>query len=299
MIGALETPPRPGTDHTLATGADQTSAASPGRPAPRSGIYEGWVWHRRTSPVEHAFRYRVFMPLLDLAELPELLDGLPLWSARRRAPARIRRSDHLGDPRVPLADAARDLVAERTGARPAGPVLMLANPRYWGVGMNPVAFYYLYASEPCGGLEAMIADVTNTPWGESRPYVLTADGARGSSGDGLRGDFEKRLHVSPFMPMDQTYEWDASAPGERLGVSIRNREGRAVVFEASIDLVRHEISPGYTSRLLLRYPPMTIATIARIYLNAAKLKLKGAPYFRHPDSHPSGHADDRPPGGRA
>lgn len=276
-------------------------AAPAPRPAPTSAIYEGWVSHRRTAPVEHSLRYRVFMPLVDVDRLPELLDPIPLWSARSRAPARYRRRDYLrghGE-HLPLGDAARDLVAERTGARPAGPVLMLANPRYWGVGMNPVAFYYLYASAPCGGLEAMIADVTNTPWGESRPYVLTADAARGSSGDGLRGDFEKRLHVSPFMPMDQTYEWDASAPGERLGVSIRNREGRAVVFEATIDLVRHEISPGYTSRLLLRYPPMTIATIARIYLNAAKLKLKGAPYFRHPDSHPSGHADDRPPGGRA
>ncbi|MEZ5060563.1 MAG: DUF1365 domain-containing protein [Solirubrobacterales bacterium] len=249
-------------------------------PAPGSGIYEGWVSHRRASPVEHSFRYRIFMPLLDLADLPELLDRVPLWSARRRAPARIRRCDYLGNPGVPLADAARDLVAEHTGTRPAGPVLMLANPRYWGVGMNPVAFYYLYGSgsEDGDGAEAMIADVTNTPWGESRPYVLAADG-----GGELQGDFEKRLHVSPFMPMEQTYEWSASAPGERLEVSIRNHEAGSIVFEASIALVRHEIGTGYMSRLLLRYPPMTIATVARIYLNAAKLKLKGAPYFSHPE----------------
>ncbi|MFN8151543.1 MAG: DUF1365 domain-containing protein [Solirubrobacterales bacterium] len=291
MNPALAPPPRPGTDHTLSPDASPTGTVDPGSPAPRSGIYEGWVSHRRTSPVEHAFRYRVFMPLLDLAELPELLDQVPLWSARRRAPARVRRSDYLGDPRVPLADAARDLVAERAGSRPAGPVLMLANPRYWGVGMNPVAFYYLYGAEPGSGIEAMIADVTNTPWGESRPYVLTADDA----GGGLRGDFDKRLHVSPFMPMEQTYEWSASAPGERLGVSIRNREAGAIVFEASIALARREISPRYMSRLLLRYPPMTIATIARIYLNAAKLKLKGAPYFSHPDRNPDRH----PQGGRA
>ena len=37
------------------------------------------------------------------------------------------------------------------------------------------------------------------------------------------------------------------------------------------------------ARLLLRYPPMTISTIVRIYLNAAKLKLKNAPYFSHPE----------------
>jgi DUF1365 family protein len=34
--------------------------------------------------------------------------------------------------------------------------------------------------------------------------------------------------------------------------------------------------------ILFRYPPMTASTLARIYLNAARLKLKGAPYHRPP-----------------
>ena len=34
----------------------------------------------------------------------------------------------------------------------------------------------------------------------------------------------KRMHVSPFMPMEQTYEWSSGEPGERLGVRIANRE---------------------------------------------------------------------------
>ncbi|MGZ8667605.1 MAG: DUF1365 family protein, partial [Solirubrobacterales bacterium] len=50
-----------------------------------SAIYEGWVSHRRHRPLDHGFRYRVFMPLLDLDELPEVLDPYPLWSARRPA----------------------------------------------------------------------------------------------------------------------------------------------------------------------------------------------------------------------
>ena len=245
-----------------------------------SAIYEGHVEHRRSSPIPHSFRYRIFMPLFDLDELPELLDDVPLWSARGRAPARFRRSDYLGDPAASLADAARDLVAERTGSRPAGPVRLLANPRYWGVGINPVAFYYLYGDEPAAGVEAMIAEVTNTPWGDSRSYVLEAP-AEGSAA-GMRGTFDKRLHVSPFMPMQQRYEWTATEPGDRLAVSIRNREAGEVVFEAGVDLRRREITPSAMRGLLLRYPPMTISTIARIYWNAVKLKLKGAPYFSHP-----------------
>jgi len=262
--------------------AQRHSRASGRRDAPRprrgSAIYEGWVAHRRTAPMEHAFRYRIFLPLFDLDELPGLLDDVPFWSARGRAPARFRRSDYMGERSVPLADAARDLVAERTGSRPEGPVRLLANPRYWGVGFNPVAFYFLYGNEPGAGPEAMIAEVTNTPWGQRRSYVLEA------GPDGLRGSFAKRLHVSPFMPMQQSYEWSASDPGERLSVSIRNSDERGrQVFEASLALRRREITPVAMRGLLFRYPPMTISTIARIYWNAVKLKAKGAPYFSPPE----------------
>lgn len=172
--------------------------------------------------------------------------------------------------------AARDLVAAQTGTRPSGPVRLLASPRYWGVGINPVAFYFLYGAAGTS-VEAMIAEVTNTPWGERRSYVLEA------GGDGLNGDFDKRLHVSPFMPMEQSYEWSAIEPGERLNVSIRNRQAGKLVFEASLALRRREMTPASMRALLFRYPPMTISTIARIYWNAVKLKLKGVPYFTHPN----------------
>ena len=84
------------------------------------------------------------MPMLDLDELPEVLDPYPLWSARRPAPAWMRRADFLGEPETPLAEAARQLVCERTGRRPAGPVRLLAQPRYLGVGFNPVSFLFCH-----------------------------------------------------------------------------------------------------------------------------------------------------------
>ena len=155
-------------------------------------------------------------------------------------------------------------------------------------GINPVAFYYLHRENAGGGagpVEAMIAEVTNTPWGETRCYVLGVD----SEAEGeLSGDFDKQLHVSPFMPMEQRYEWSATDPGERLAISIANHDpaGRRV-FEASLALRRREITPGALRAMLFRYPPMTISTIARIYLNALKLKAKGAPYFSPPEDAPS------------
>ena len=103
----------------------------------RSCLYKGWVRHRRLAPVEHAFRYRVFMPLLFLDELDDVFRGRWLWSTRRPAVAWFRRSDHLGDPQTPLDDTVRDLVEAHGSARPAGPIALLTNlrcfrnPSFW------------------------------------------------------------------------------------------------------------------------------------------------------------------------
>jgi DUF1365 family protein len=70
-----------------------------------------------------------------------------------------------------------------------------------------------------------------------------------------------------------------------LSVSIRNRQEGRIVFEAGPSLKCRETTPSAMREILFRYPPMTISTIARIYWNAARLKAKGAPYYRRPDGH--------------
>jgi DUF1365 family protein len=243
----------------------------------RSAIYEGWVAHRRSGEVPHSFRYRISLPLFDLDELPELLDRVPLWSARRPAPARWRDGDYLPGNGGTLAERARDLVEARLGRRPGGAVHLLANPRYLGAGFNPVSFLFLHGGD--GALDSVIAEVTNTPWGERTAYVLGAGG-----GDIVEAAFAKRMHVSPFQPMEQTYEISVTEPGERLAVSIRNLEAGREVHVASMGLRRFEPTRRRMAGLLFRYPPMTLATLARIYSNALRLKLRGAPYHPHPDA---------------
>jgi DUF1365 family protein len=252
-----------------------------------SAVYEGWVRHRRFEPVRHSFRYRFFLTYLDLAELPELFDRFPLYSARRAAPARFRRSDYLGDPARPLDECARDAVEAETGARPPGPVRLLTGLRYLGHSFNPVSFYYCFdaAGER---VEAIVAEVENIPWGERHAYVL----ARGESeGKVLADEFDKTLHVSPLMGMDQTYAFRATEPGARLSVQIesRPRQGDGKSFDATLSLRRRELSRGLMSGLLARYPAMSLQVVAKIYAQSLRLKLKGARYFPHPDgSRPKG-----------
>ena len=70
----------------------------------------------------------------------------------------------------------------------------------FGKAFNPVSFYYCFDPRP-SSLDAVVAEVTSTPWGERHPYVLH----RADESPVLTGEFAKRLHVSPFMGMGQTY----------------------------------------------------------------------------------------------
>ncbi len=249
-----------------------------------SAIFRGTVRHRRRGAVSHALHLDLFMLYLDLAELPTLFDGRWLWSARRAAPAWFRRTDYLGDAAVPLDTAVRDLVAERTGTRPTGPIRLLTHLRYWGFVMNPVSFYYCFdaAGET---VETIVAEITNTPWKERFAYVLDATRPeRVTAGGVLRFRFDKQFHVSPFIPMQQQYVWDFSAPDDRLLVHMQNLGGGARSFDATLLLHRHPITGASLASALVAHPWMTAKVGVAIYWNALRLWLKRVPYIPHPNS---------------
>jgi uncharacterized protein len=225
-----------------------------------SAFYDGIVSHRRHSVRGHAFRYRVSMAYLDLDEV----DGLKL--ARRR----FRRSDHIGDPRRSLKETVRELAGPHA---PQGPVRVLTNLRTLGHCFNPVCFYYLF-EEDGETVGAVVAEVTNTPWGDRHPYVLRRQGG----GRVLAGDMDKRMHVSPFMGMDQRYVLRAAVPGPTLSVHIENREDGERVFDATLNLERRPLG----RRALARHYGATLRTVALIYSHAVVLRLKGVPWHRRP-----------------
>ncbi len=245
-----------------------------------SRIYKGWVEHRRFAPRRNHFRYPLFMLYIDLAELPRLFDGTPFWSARRPALAWFKRGDYLGPASVPLDQAVRDLVAARTGIRPAGPVRLLTHLRYFGCSMNPVSFYYCF-DEAGDVLQAIVAEITNTPWGERHQYVLAVPAHGGRL---KRFGFDKDFHVSPFMPMDVQYHWCFSDPSHRLFVNMRNFQGAVQLFDATLSLRGEPVTPAALVRALCAYPFMTLRVITAIYCQALKLLLKRTPVYGHPSS---------------
>lgn len=254
-----------------------------------SALYIGQLRHRRFAPREHQFSYKLFMMYVDLAELDQLFRGRWLWSVKRPALAWLRRADYIGDPSQSIDSVVRARIAERTGLRPTGPIRMLTHLRYFGVGFNPVTFYYCFDATG-EHVEAIVAEITNTPWNERHAYVLTEPLAESQSRV-LRYRFTKSFHVSPFMPMEMSYDWRFGTPGRCLAVNMQNYQHGERVFDATLDLSRREIGAGSLARALLSFPCMTATVLAGIYIQALKLWIKRIPIHPHPSRTPT-HADD-------
>lgn len=243
----------------------------------RSAWYVGRVRHRRREVKRHEFSYRTAMLFVDLDELDEL-DRTSLLSVNRWGLMRWDRRDYLGESSEDLKEAVRSRAAADLGRRPTGRVAMLTLVRMFGYVFNPVSFYYLYDERD--ELDAIVAEITNTPWKERHAYVLDAK-ASDSPGE-VRRTFAKDFHVSPFFEMDHTYTWRFGEPGDELWVHMENTRADQSLFDASLVLKRHAVSSGMNWKAAFLYPAMPAVSVVAIYWQALRLWLKRVPFFAHP-----------------
>ena len=245
-----------------------------------SAIYEGKVRHRRFLPVENFFEYRLFMMYIDLSELNKVFRKRWFWSVDHWNLAYLRRKDHLGDPAASIDSAVRCIVQRETGHEPGGPVRMLTHLRYLGHCFNPVSFFYCFDAAD-QRVEAIVAEVNNTPWHERHCYVLTEQ-LNDAADPWKHYHFMKNFHVSPFMDMDMDYDWRFLQPADRIQVHMQNFEKEKKLFDATLSLRRKSLTSRALARVLVRYPAMTMQIVSKIYWQALKLRLKGAHFYAHP-----------------
>ena len=142
--------------------------------------------------------------------------------------------DHL-DVRAFLAE--RGIEADR--------ILLLTNLRVLGYVFNPVSFFYCYRDDE---LACIVAEVSNT-FGERLPYLLSPEN-RDAGERRLSYRHDKKLHVSPFFGLEQSYQWWFSEPGERLDVRIDLSEGGARPFFATLTGTRRPLTSATLARAL-------------------------------------------------
>lgn len=257
-------------------------------PALTSCIYEGWVRHRRFSPKSHQFSYQVFMMYLNLDEIDTVLCQNKLWSTGKYSPARFKRSDYFGDSSKSLKQCVKEEVFNQIGIKVTGSIFMLTNLRYFGYIMNPLTIYYCFNNKQ--QLEAMLLEVTNTPWGEKHHYVFSCDPTMQKH----RTYINKELHVSPFNPMNMTYFFKNNTPNKSLAVHMENytsstkknndldQPHTGPVFDATLVLKKREITHQSLTSILVKYPFMTLKVIYSIYWQALKLFIKKSPFYSNP-----------------
>lgn len=223
------------------------------------------------------------MLYLDLEEAENgLFESHFAWSRSRFGWLHYARADYIGDGAAPVADSVRDLVEHEAGFRPSGPVRLLTTVRSFGFGFNPLSVYYCFAQDG-STIEAVVASVTNTPWRRRHDYVLV-DKSPDSRSRNFRAQFSKSMHVSPFNPMDMTYQWRSSEPGVNLVVHLENHRDNERVFDATLCMKETPAVQRQLTRVLFRHPLMAWKNVAAIHFQALKLFLRRAPVYDNPHS---------------
>ncbi len=251
-----------------------------------AAFYEGWLGHTRLSPKYHSFRYRLCLCYLDLDAIDQTLSKSVFWSRSSLSPACFRPSDFLDRDSRDLKKAVIKKVKALANIEISGRVCMLASLRYFGFIMNPLTVYYCF--DAADKLQAILLEVTNTPWNERHHYVVMPD----KNADSVCADFEKAFHVSPFNPMNQRYQFKCSLPGERVNIEMKvfkqtedhsEMEGlTSPDFAANLSLERKEMNARSMTAFLVRYPFMTLKVCLAIYWQAIRLRSRGLKVFSHP-----------------
>jgi len=231
-----------------------------------AAIYECDVAHARRTPLINRFRYRSYLWLVDLDDLPRLPRPL-------RPLAGFDSRDHLGvrsDVAAPVGAASiRDNVDRYLATHgidlDGGRVLMLASARVLGYVFNPLSVYWCH--DRSGALRCVIAEIHNT-FGELHCYVLHTD-------EHGRADVDKEFYVSPFEPVLGRYQMRLPTPDDRLDLSITlHRDGQAP-FVATVKGTRRTATAMHVLAVALRHPLAPLLVTIRIRRQGIALWARG------------------------
>ncbi|MEO8241079.1 MAG: DUF1365 domain-containing protein [bacterium] len=233
----------------------------------------GVTSHARRGAIRHGFRYGVDFVLID----PEARGGPLLFSRNRLNLASVHDRDHGG----PLKSGrgpvwAREQLAAHGLPDPQVQLRLLTQPRFLGFVFNPVSFWLALCGED---LVAVIAEVS-TPFGDRHSYLCHLPDFAPIT-PASRITTPKALHVSPFQDVKGGYEFSFEVSAARIAICIQHRNGTEGVV-ATLSGPRAPMTNAGLIGASLRRPLGTGRTLALIYWQALRLKLKGARYRSRP-----------------
>jgi len=235
-----------------------------------SRIYTGLLTHTRTTPVRHSFSYPTYMLGLDLADLHNLHQAIPLFGYNRSRFCSIWDRDYLDPQEESIALKLRQLLNKAGCAGDVATMYLLTMPRVLRMGFNPINIFWCLDSS--GHLSAVVAEVRNT-YREAHPYVLHAPHLVSSrAGQHAHYRFPKQLFVSPFNGVEGVYDLRLGMPEEDLRIDIDLVCDEEPVVRAHLRLRSVPLATAALARTLCRYPLTAASSLPRIAYQAAVLR---------------------------
>ena len=236
----------------------------------------GQVRHTRTRPSENRFAYPTHFLMLPMRALRSRGNG----ALARNPWASLSFHDRDHGTGGPDALAWLEHLLAEHGVHDAdGEIWLHTYPRVLGFTFNPVSFWHCERAD--GSLAAIVAEVNNT-FGDRHCYLLRQP----HYGEVLHAD--KVMHVSPFCPVQGTYQFvfmrSEREDGPRLVARIdyHDQPDAPAIIRTSVSGTLQPLNARSVRRALWQYPLMTFAVIARIHWQALRLWLKKVPFFRQP-----------------
>jgi DUF1365 family protein len=158
-----------------------------------------------------------------------------------------------------------------TRGEPSGPTsttsceLATSTSRVLGYVFNPLTLFWCHRAD--GTLGCVIAEVHNT-YRQRHAYLLRTD-------DRGRARVPKEFYVSPYYPVDGSYQMSVPSPGPRLALSIRLDRPDGTRFTAGVSGTARPAGPRALARAVLRHPWSTAVVAAQIRWQGIKLYRRG------------------------
>lgn len=238
-----------------------------------NSIYTGTISHQRFNPTTNHFNYKYSMIMFDLDDVHKVFTNMMLWSYEKFNLGSFHQNDYFKNTPRLKKDLEKHLINENVHG--VNKIFLLTTPRIFGFCYNPVSFYYCFRNN---NLKAIVSDINNTPWNEKFAYTHKCK----TQGGIHAFNFKKEFHVSPFMPMNISYEWSFTEPNDVIIINMNSKNKDGKLFNATMKLKRKALTGLNLNLLLITAPLIPIQSIAKIYWNAFKLFLKKTPFYTHP-----------------
>lgn len=254
----------------------------------RSCLYEARIMHQRLVPKRHRFSHGAFWFFFDLSELPQLTGSLRMFGSGTGRIYEFRESDHLNldgqkDGLRSLPDRVKEWLRRQGVVVPEDiRISLLTLPRVLGYVFNPVSFYFIEKSD--GTPLTAISEVGNT-FGEQKLYLIPLENTASRTGDGrFRCIVPKYFYVSPFSPLDWSFDFRLRFPANTLSLAIDDLDSSGTTTLATrLTGVRHPLTDRILIRMTFTYPLVTLRVIALIHRQALSLWLRRVPWFAKRD----------------